>query len=193
MLEVLSLDKPSVCVPNNAERKLATRAPKVTSRFLQGVPTGFASFINDAVCGEFMDRLLGTDNDAAFLLSELRRLSPACVTSRGRLKRWIGETWLVSTTHPVKRGQAYWHRVGSIIWEVYESALDLRHRTKRAIKLEVERLARADKRKAKKVLAARARRKAQACKSSTKLAEAEMKPMRAGHTYANEEVSHETK
>jgi hypothetical protein len=71
--------------------------------------------------------------------------------------------------------------------------LDLRHRTKRAIKKELERLARADKRKAKKVLAARARRKAQACKNSTKSGEAEMKPMRAGHTCANQEVSHETK
>src|SRR3954471_23454411 len=127
---------------------------------------GLRVVYSDAVCGEFMDRLLGLDNDAAFLLSELRRLAPACATSRGLLKQWIGETWLVGTTHPVKRGQAYWHRVGSIIWEVYESALDLRHRTKRAIKKELERLARADKRKAKKVLAARARRKAQACRTA---------------------------
>jgi hypothetical protein len=65
---------------------------------LQGIPAGFASFISDAVCGEFMDRLLGTDNDAAFLLLELRRLLPAYVTTRGRLKRWIRD--VAASDHP---------------------------------------------------------------------------------------------
>src|SRR5438874_2433104 len=56
MLENANVGVATVHVPNNADRKLATRAPKVTSDFLQGVPTGFPSFIRDPACGAFIDR-----------------------------------------------------------------------------------------------------------------------------------------
>jgi hypothetical protein len=158
MLEALSTS--TIRVLNIGDGNLATRAPKVTSPFLQGVPTGFVAFINDAVCGEVVERIGGGNNDAAMLLSELRLLLSGHVDSRRRLKRWVTETWLLMSVQPVKRTSAYWQRIASIIWEIYEGTCDLRHRTKRSIKKEVERLARGDKRRRTKMLAARARRRA---------------------------------
>jgi hypothetical protein len=84
---------------------------------------------------------------------------PPVVHTRAQLKRWIKDIWLPNAVHPVKRPASYWQRLGSVIWENYETAVDLRHRTKRAIKKEMERLAHADKRKRSKMLAARERRR----------------------------------
>jgi hypothetical protein len=149
----------AVRVPKDTQRKLGTRAPKVTSTFLQAVPTGFATFIRDPVCGAFIDSVIGEKNDVAALLSELRHRLPPVVHTRAQLKRWIKDIWLPNAVHPVKRPASYWQRLGSVIWENYETAVDLRHRTKRAIKKEMERLAHADKRKRSKMLAARERRR----------------------------------
>ena len=152
--------KTQTAVPNKPIRTLATQAPKVTGEFLQRVPMGFASFICDPVCAAFTDRLVGEHNDVARLISELRAGSVANHTSREQFKTWVVDIWLVRTVNPVKRGRAYWKRIASIVWSIYADTTDLRHRTKVAIKKETERLANGDKRKRKKMLAARARRKA---------------------------------
>jgi hypothetical protein len=162
MLELQNSSASSLRVPNSAGRNLGTCAPKVTGEFLQGVPTGFAYFIRDAACAPFVDRLVGTNNDVALLLSHLRRDDTVNPGSRAHLKKWVADVWLQRTIQPVKRGAAYWQRVAAVIWEIYETARDLRHRTKRALKLEIERLGRADRRKRSKMLAARVRRKARA-------------------------------
>jgi hypothetical protein len=147
-------------VPKDIHRNLGTRAPKVTGEFLQGVPTGFASFIRDPVCAAFVDRLVGEDNDVALLVSDLRRGQVVNHTTRANFKRWVANVWLPTTVNPVKRGPAYWQRVASVVWEICEGLVDLRHRTKKAIQKEMERLARADRRARSKLLAARERRKA---------------------------------
>lgn len=41
MCNTAAVDKSTLCGPNNTARTLATQVPKVTSPFLQGVPTGF--------------------------------------------------------------------------------------------------------------------------------------------------------
>jgi len=127
---------------------------------LQCVPTGFATFIRDPVCGGFVDHIVGGDNDVAVLLAELRQRLPARVRTRQQLRKWVGYVWLPSTIHPVKRGRSYWQRCASIIWKIYTTTADLRRRTKKAIQKEMERIARADERRCAKMLAARERRRA---------------------------------
>jgi hypothetical protein len=149
-------------VPKHSMRSLATRAPRITGEFLQGAPTGFGAFMRDPVYAAFVDRIVGIDNDVAMLVAELRRLG-LDKKKRMWLRSWVLREWLPSTVDPVKRGQAYWARVASMVWEIYETVLDLRHRTKMAIKCEIRRIACADKRKHAKMLAARKRRKRRRC------------------------------
>jgi hypothetical protein len=146
-------------VPKISLRNLATRAPRVTGEFLQNVPIGFATFIRDPACAGFIDHIVGRDNDVAMMLADMRVRNVTFCTNQ-QLKRWVGKVWLPATVIPVKRGLAYWHRVASIIWNIYAGAVELRRRTYVAIRREISRIALADRRRRSKMLAARKRRRA---------------------------------
>jgi hypothetical protein len=61
----------------------------VTSDFLQGVPTGFGTFICDPICGAFLDRVVDGDNDVAMLVAELRSMQSSVRPWRRSLRSTV--------------------------------------------------------------------------------------------------------
>lgn len=146
-------------VPTKPLRKLGTQAPRVTDKFIWRAPTGgIADFTNDPIYFHFTLRLVG-DGDAARLLKDMRSAGVPNFHKVSAFKRWVTDVWLQRTVNPVKRGRSYWQRIARIVWEIFDTTHDLRRCARFALKKEMERIANADRRTHKKMVAARKRRK----------------------------------
>ena len=136
----------------------APEAPVIATKLLNGDATGFVDFLADSNCQAFCALLFGgNDTSAGTMLSEFRKAvdypayyhgRPGKLTSnastKALLKKFARRAY---RGDPDRRGVVFWERIAWLVWNAYETLMELRKRSEKIKRQEIERIAALPKRR----------------------------------------------